>query len=127
MANDDSNGFLWVLAIGATVWAWSNHEKLKQERIERIDAVQVAYSDVSKMDLRIADLERELAFTKKTAGIAVEAVDAVSERVSKNAKVANENAIADMTERGVCGRETIYHENGGWSVQNRKCTIKDLK
>lgn len=127
MANDDSNGFLWVLAIGATIWAWSNHEKLKQERTERIDAVQVAYSDVSKMDLRIADLERKIKFTEGDLARTAKAHDNLVDTFNNNVRIENEEAIKRMTARGACGTETVYPETGGVVIRNRQCTKADLR
>lgn len=127
MSNGDGDGFLWLLAIGSCIWAWSNHEKLKDEREERIFAIQRAETRNEDIKTRIVTLERELGSAKETAGLAVAAVSAVSDRVSNNAKVANENAVKDMTRNGACGQETIYLENGGWTVRNRECTTKDLK
>lgn len=127
MANGDGDGFLWILAIGACIWAWSNHEKLKDERDERIFAVQRAETRSEDLKTRIIALEHEITSTKETANIAVSAVDAVSDQVRNNAKVANENAVKDMTRNGACGRETIYLDNGGWTIRNKECTVKDLK
>lgn len=123
----DGEGFLWLLALGSTVWAWNNHEKLKTERDERIYAVQRAETRNADLETRIMALEREVEATKTTVGIATKTVSSVADQVSKNARVANDNAIADMTAAGACGRETIYFENGGYTVRNKQCTVKDLR
>lgn len=127
MSNGDGDGLLWILAIGACIWAWSNHEKLKDEREERIFAIQRAETRNEDLKTRILALEQELSSTKETANIAVSAVSAVSDRVSDNAKVANDNAVRDMTRRGACGQETFYLDGGGWTTRNKECTLKDLK
>lgn len=123
----DSEGFLWVLAIGATVWAWSNHEKLQSEREERIFAIQKAETRNEDLKTRVLALERELLSAKETANIAVSAVSAVSDRVSNNAKVANENAVRDMTRRGACGTKLVQDAPGVYRSENIPCTAKDLE
>ena len=60
-------------------------------------------------------------------GMTAAAVDEVSSRVSNNARVANENAVKDMTAAGACGKETVYFKDGGLAIRNKECTVKDLK
>ena len=127
MSDNDGGGLLWIIAIAASIWAWSNHEKLGKERQERIVAVQKAEARSHDLEARLATLEESLKGTQETIGMTAAAVDEVSSRVSNNARVANENAVKDMTAAGACGKETVYFKDGGLAIRNKECTVKDLK
>lgn len=123
----DSDGFLWVLAIGASIWAWSNHDKLQKERTERIDSVVKVDQLVGDLETRIVALERQVEFAEGDIKNAFAAQDRLRTVVNKNADIENREAVQEMTARGACGTETIRYPNGGWTVRNKECTVKDLR
>lgn len=89
---------------------------------------------VDDLEAQVSDLEGQLADTRK-AGIetAVRAHN-LGVTVNSNARIANENALREMTRRGACGTEVvpIYASDGSGrqvGIQNNviPCTLKDLR
>lgn len=97
-----------------------------------------ALSRVDALESRVADLDAKLEEMRALNHLLarrVETTDRVnsslSEQVSKNANVANANAVRDMTRRGACGMRWVQNnnpQNGGPRVysENIPCTEKDL-
>ncbi len=79
------------------------------------------------METRVAELERKAAFQEAYAEAISKDLDSVSGQVSRNAKVANDNALRDMTNAGACGRERVDYPDGSWTLRNRECTLKDMR
>lgn len=69
---------------------------------------------------KIADLEKRVAYLESLS-------NSLSDQVAHNAKVANENALKDMTKAGACGTEYVPAGNGGYVLANKQCTVKDMK
>lgn len=82
--------------------------------------VEELRSELEQVKSDLAQIEGE---TKLNTSIA----SSVSEQVSKNARIANENAAKDMTRVGACGQEWFQQSDGiaGW--RNKRCTVADLK
>lgn len=127
MSDSEGVGILWLAAIGLGLWGWSTHDKLTKERSERIEAVSSAQMRVDKVELRLIEMERKLEFAEGDIKSAFEAQDRLRKVVNTNADIENRQAVREMTARGACGTETIQYPNGGWSVRNKECTLKDLK
>lgn len=96
-----------------------------------IRALQGGINDLTledtRLQARIVELERQREADDAMIKSLGKAVDGLSAQVNSNARVANENAVSDMTAAGLCGKETVYFEGGGYTIRNRKCTVKDLK
>ena len=84
-------------------------------------------SRIEALELRANETEKALAGVRDLGIENADNANALAELVSKNAKVSNDNAVADMTRRAACGTETVRLASGG--IQNRviPCTVKDLR
>jgi len=78
-------------------------------------------------DAKIADLERKVAMLERELEIIDGARESLRETVNKNAAVANDNALQNMTKSGACGTERVDYPDGSWTFRNRKCTKADFK
>lgn len=126
MASEEG-GFIWVVAIGLAIWGWNTSDKLKKERTERIDAVQEAYDDVAKLQLRVTELERQLEATEGVVGSVASAHESLRKTFNNNVDIENKAKVARMTAQGACGTETYYPPSGGMVLRNKACTLNDLK
>lgn len=97
-------------------------------------AKTVARDDIAILQGRVADLQAELRSLKQENARQDQFIaDALgfnadlSKQVNNNARIANENTLAEMTRRGDCGKDWWQSENGAWNYRNKKCTMKDLQ
>lgn len=97
--------------------------------MDRVNQAELSALKESRNALqeRVELLEGQAKVNDLRAKEALATTDAVAEQVSNNARVANENAVKDMTARGACGREQILDEEVGFVWRNKECTINDLK
>lgn len=127
MADGDGSGLLWLCAIGLGLWAWNSHEKLEKERVERIDAIASADDQIQRLTIRVTQLEQEVKFTEGDLKSVVNAHESLRKTFNSNVDIENRAKVARMTAQGACGTETVRYDDGGWSVRNKECTLKDLK
>lgn len=100
-------------------------------------AEQHATTQSQMLSIRIAELEREvdalqeqLNTTRNVALGTSRVVDEVADQVSNNAKVANQNAVNDMTARGACGYYPAWRDPVTGTFYGPRpipCTEADLK
>lgn len=102
-------------------------------------AAQAPRQDIAILQSQIVELKGEIAqlksdneFQAKWINRAVNGSAELERHVNANAKVANENALKDMTRRGACGtrRESIWNEDGSFAGSQTvkiECTLNDLK
>lgn len=127
MSDGDGAGFLWLLAIGATIWAWNNHEKLQKERAERINEIVKVDQKIGDLETRIIGLERKMEFAEGDIARSTKVQDRIVETFNKNVDMDNRQSVREMTARGACGTERVDFEDGGWTIRNKECTLKDLR
>lgn len=123
----DGEGFLWVLAIGASIWAWSNHEKLGEEREARAVAHQRMQLQVDDLSSRINEMQRKIDFAESDIESVSKAHESLRKTFNGNVDIDNRAKVARLTAAGACGTETVRFDNGGWAVRNKECTLKDLR
>jgi predicted nucleic acid-binding Zn-ribbon protein len=82
---------------------------------------------VYELQGRNAELEENLRGLRALALENSSNIQSIASAVNKNAAIANEKAVAEMTERGACGTRLVQIEGGG--VWNRRipCTEADLR
>lgn len=127
MSGSDSEGLLWLVAIGLGIWGWKTNEKLKDERAERIEAVARANNNLSDLKLRIVEMEREIEFAEGDIKSVSAAHESLRKTFNSNVDIENKAKVARMTARGACGTETVRFDDGGWAIRNKECTLKDLR
>ena len=109
--------------------------------VTRDEAADIADDsvDASGLEGRIADLEGRVQELENETGRVRESVEltrdiaaSTADQVSHNARVANENALKEMTRRGACGYRTVRPEPTPGAVtpviisQPIPCTMDDL-
>lgn len=89
--------------------------------------------ETSRLEARINQLETELIDLRATDAIHAKAIESgvnytldVSRQVNNNARIANENALREMTAKGACGKDWWQDSNGVWNYRNKECTRKDF-
>jgi len=101
---------------------------------EAADAISPLRSQVADLEGRIETLQSQLdaidgkirTHSSTLSDVASSNAE-TSRRVSKNARVSNDNALDAMTRRGACGAEMTAVEGGGVLMKNKPCTIDDLR
>lgn len=83
------------------------------EATMRRNQEQALWTRVEAMEARLKAVEEKTGFQEAYAAAISKDLDTVADQVSGNAKVANENALAEMNRRNAC--------------YPRKCTMKDLQ
>ena len=114
---------------------------VEKEQLIRSDADSRLETRIIELERKVQDLESKaqeiktkaesaesMAYTAgDLASSTYNAHESLRKVVNKNADIENQQAIRDMTDRGACGRENVYYPDGGWSVRNKPCTMKDLR
>lgn len=103
-------------------------------RDEAMDiADNVSVDNDAALLARIEELEERVDAIDAEAKTTAAVTDAVAEQVSANAKIANENALRDMTRRGACGYRTVRPQPTPGVVtpvvisEPIPCTAEDLR
>ena len=80
-----------------------------------------------ELETKVTRLERYQRETADQMKSLTEGAIATAETVARNAKIANDNWVKEMTAEGACGQEYIRLENGAYRQRNKECTPDDLK
>lgn len=89
---------------------------------------------IDNLEMRVMELERKLDHAERDINGVRELElenarnhESLRKTFNRNVDVNNLAKVARMTADGACGRETVQYPNGGWTVRNRECTLKDLR
>ena len=102
-----------ILFMMATTLAACEKKVWSEDEIADIagDAAGDAIADsekVADLESRVSELERKLGAQQAAISANEALASSVSQQVAFNAKVANDNVLAEATKRGECGRTTEY-------------------
>lgn len=87
----------------------------------------LALRQTADLTARVNELERQMESLKAVVAENVAAHESLRKTFNSNVQKDNNEAVRDMTRRGVCGTERVNYQDGGWAFRNRECTLKDLK
>jgi hypothetical protein len=123
----------YACAVAAAFGLSACNPPARQSDIENLQA----QNDKLRRDVRLLQddllrLNSQLEAVKTFASASAKYTASLGTQVDNNARVANENALAQMTQRGACGTEAvpIFDTNNrqvGTSYRNKPCTRADLK
>ena len=93
---------------------------------DSVDASE-ASGRLDDVEARLTEIEERLGTQEALTKIVSDDLDSTNKVLSKNARIANENALKDMTRRGACGRHSVQYPSGAISWENKECTLDDMK
>lgn len=80
-----------------------------------------AQDEISNLKLENKRLESELKTVRDLAILTSESLESLRKTFNGNVEINNENNRQARTDAGLCGRETVYLEGGGYTVRNKEC------
>lgn len=115
------------LAIAGCDGRPATHGDLRSEESDRIDADARLETQIDALRSEVADLRRDLEYAEQDIDRASRVADAVADQAAHNAKVANENAVKQMTAEGRCGTRLVQVSPGVIRNEKIPCTVADLR
>jgi len=82
---------------------------------------------IAQLEARIADLEQDIAGVRALGLENAGNAERIRAAVVGNAKIANQEKLAEMTRRGACGTRTTRLESGVIMNTQIPCTVADLQ
>lgn len=116
----------WGIVFLFLVAACSDPPRMRTNAEMQDIAADEAEDQIAPLRYRIDELERRLNEIENDQKATASQTEAIADQVSHNAKVANDNALKDMTRLGACGKEWRQNDFGQWFQANKKCTEKDF-
>lgn len=128
-----SRSFHYACAFAASFLVSGCKQQIQRDEVEQIAerhsdvALTEALNEIARLERKLEAIEPRIVYLESIEKINSKAIDGVSAQVSNNAKVANDNALKDMTAAGACGKDRVDFPDGSWTVRNRQCTLKDMR
>lgn len=107
--------------------------QLSEERVtaiaaqQAVAANQTAEGRIDKLENENRELQHELSVLTKWVRAESESLDSLRRTFNQNVVIDNNAKVARMTAAGACGTERVTFPEGGWTVRNKECTLKDLR
>lgn len=87
----------------------------------------LALRQISDLTGRVNELERQIDGLKEVVAQNAAAHESLRKTFNGNVQKDNDEAVKDMTRRGVCGTERVNYNDGSYVMRNKECTLKDLR
>jgi len=124
---DGETGALWLCVAGLGLWLYNTSDNLAGEILDRGDASFKAQQSDADLERRINALESKLNMTEAEVKDVANAHESLRQTFNGNVDIENRAKVKRMTAAGACGTEVVNFKDGGWTVRNKECTLKDLK
>lgn len=119
---------LLLLAGCGKVPTFSNDERIRIIAAEEIRAANgVLEVRLIAMQQDNDRLRREVDLLRDWLKEDSNNLESLRKTFNGNVQKENQATVARMTARGACGTEQINFANGGYTIRNKECTLKDLR
>ena len=102
------------------------HEEMAPQVSNLSDRIDALEKKNAGLENRVQSTEARLGELDGKAAALDSSISQTSAALSRASRIADENAVKDMTRRGACGMEYYETANGGTAMRNRECKLTDL-